>query len=177
MGCDIHAWLEVKPADKWEIVPECPCERCDGKGKIGRKDCYSCDGRGVTKMHVENDDGREYLVGGDCYHNRNYFVFAVLAGVRNYFEIEADPLWERGIPDDASDEYRTYCEQGDGDLHSHNWLLLDEIVVMCVRHDKPMADDPFPLKDFVEHLIEKQMKPLVAKYGDQNVRMVFCFDN
>jgi hypothetical protein len=58
-----------------------------------------------------------------AYGNRNYVVFAVLAGVRNRQNIK--PISEpRGLPDDLSEEARRSAERGD---HSHSWLLLSEV--------------------------------------------------
>ena len=69
-------------------------------------------------------DGKwKLILGPEPFGDRNYSVFAFLAGVRNYSEVP--PISEpRGLPDDIDDD-------GDGDYfgdHSYSWLSLDELL-------------------------------------------------
>jgi len=58
--------------------------------------------------------------------NRDYELFAVLAGVRNSYNLK--PISEpKGIPDDVSSIVRSWVEHWDSDGHSHSWLTLKEL--------------------------------------------------
>lgn len=113
MGTDIHLTIERFDSDlqEWEVVsPE----------NLAPQDDW------------EKEQGRWSWYGG-----RNYSLFAILADVRNgtpdgspqygivrgYFKPIA-PL--RGIPKDASAEYREDAERGWG--HSYTWLTLKEVL-------------------------------------------------
>lgn len=61
------------------------------------------------------------------YGGRNYTLFSILAGVRNYDELE--PISPpRGIPEDASVDYLEEVNRLEGDGHSHSWFTLKEIL-------------------------------------------------
>lgn len=94
--------------------------------------------------------------------NRHYALFAKLAGVRNDGTIQ--PLSEpRGVPDDASHAYSDYAKEWDGDAHSHSYFDFSELNVPDFKFK---SDDWF-----------KVMKILATKYGADNVRLCFFFDN
>lgn len=60
------------------------------------------------------------------YHNRNYRLFSLLAGVRNNARAAIKPISEpRGLPLDVSKEVATAME--DAGYHSKSWLTLGEI--------------------------------------------------
>lgn len=77
MGCDIHPVLEVKGEDgKWHGKVLCWCSRTGS---------------------APDTEGALYI-------HRNYSLFAMLAGVRNYDGVK--PIAEpRGVPDDASEAF------------------------------------------------------------------------
>lgn len=108
MGCDIHFYVEKKIDGVWQM-----------QGKL------------------VDDDGWKHVNGPSFYDVRNYNLFAILADVRNGrgfagiktgegFNPISDP---RGVPEDASDEYKQLvdCWGVDGHSHSHHTLrqLLD----------------------------------------------------
>jgi len=109
MGCDIHLYTEAQKTvndklqwiniDNWRFNP------------------YFTDGTdGEQKMEVKN-----------LYRNRNYDLFTLLAGVRDYTGATpfiADP---RGIPEDASPQTKEEAQRWGGDGHTHSWLTLAEI--------------------------------------------------
>lgn len=145
MGTDIHFYVERKRAASgtgqqfaWEVVPPPPRDFAlypittdeppeDPRQWWGPGLCmraYPCDG--------PNDDG---CFGDMCptcaghkrnlwwYRNRNYSLFAILAGMRN--EYQATPIAEpRGLPINAS---RTVTDHHSWD-HSASWLLLSEVL-------------------------------------------------
>jgi hypothetical protein len=98
MGCDIHCWAEAKKPDgTWDVVP------------------------GIVTRDTEPGNP------GEAVEGRNYALFALLAGVRNYDDVV--PLAEpRGIPHDGSDYYLKMVENWGGDGHSHSWLTLAELL-------------------------------------------------
>lgn len=59
------------------------------------------------------------------YSGRNYNLFAMLADVRNRFDINGRA--PRGVPTDATAEYLEEVEEWGGDGHSHSWLTLAEL--------------------------------------------------
>ena len=65
----------------------------------------------------------------EIFRERNYALFAILAGVCNPtcsaepFESITSP---RGLPGDLSEPLRTWHAQNDGDTWSESWLLLKE---------------------------------------------------
>lgn len=99
MGCDIHFFVEVRKDGKW-----------------------------VTADTWETDDEFPYVSWRKrFYDGRNYNLFAVLAGVRNYFGI-APIADQRGVPDDACSEYKAHTGYYGTDGHSHSWLTLAELL-------------------------------------------------
>lgn len=142
MGCDIHLFVETKPdpAGPWVLTRvESKCTWCDGTGRArnGSGVCseYGCGGAGLEAG----------------YDGRNYAVFAMLAGVRNNYEIVpvAEP---RRLPGDMCSELKALADEtvqaalsekerddlytrlrrsyGAGWLgdHSYSWLTLRELL-------------------------------------------------
>ncbi len=110
MGCDIHFFVETKQPDgTW---------KADGE--------------------FQRDEDGEWMsqIGRSLYCGRNYNLFAILADVRNGrgfagiktgdgFNPISDP---RGVPDDASHEYKAIVDQWDGDGHSHSHHSLRQLL-------------------------------------------------
>ncbi|MEI2465139.1 hypothetical protein [Niallia taxi] len=118
MGCDIHMFLEVRKypyqdekrengiwisKDKWSIEP----------------DHYLCPEDNYKKYRVDYDD----LI----YKGRNYYLFSVLANVRNYnsFDYISEP---KGLPNDVSSEIKDESDHWGSDGHSHSYLTLRELL-------------------------------------------------
>jgi hypothetical protein len=108
MGCDIHLYAEVRRDGTWHTA-----------------DTWSEDG-GFWHVPYEKS----------FYSDRNYDLFAILADVRNGrgfagvrtgegFVPMASP---RGVPEDASPEYRRVVEQWSGDGHSHSWHTVEDVM-------------------------------------------------
>lgn len=123
MGCDIHLRAEVRQADKWVCAEETE----------GFKTFQ--DGRVFDKFEIEHP---EYV--DRFFDDRNYQLFAVLAGVRNAWDLT--PIAEpRGLPQDISEraiaEHESDYDDGNPDAriwlgdHSWTWLTLEELE----RHD------------------------------------------
>jgi hypothetical protein len=158
MGCDIHARAEMQMRinrnhdqfhnDTWEKV-----------GHVFGNRWYRSEGDPTDYNSPYTDKPIDL---------RNYEVFTALANVR-----EADgitPISEpRGIPEDASYEYRELAEN-DGDAHSESWVTLAELKA----YDTSAFDDV--TKEIWQTLIEN-LESVKHGRSDDQVRMVFYFDN
>lgn len=114
MGCDIHFYVERvedgawASADRW--TPDGDSEANEPPVTLDYKDSF--------------------------YHDRNYDLFAILAGVRNgrgFAGCDTGdgfvPISEpRGLPEDLSPQVRAEAERWDGDGHSHSWLTVQELL-------------------------------------------------
>jgi len=114
---------------------------------------------------------------------RNYNMFSLLAGVRNYGIIK--PMAEpRGLPDDVSIEVYEKHREESGDAHSESYLTLRELVEY--DYSKPhideydeliTEDDIYTPLNFLSDSYFKDIEEL-KQYGDlDNIRVVFWFDN
>lgn len=118
MGCDIHAYAEVKQSGTWDTVGHIFRERWVRDDEITVMRAYDDD----------NADALEFSKGYSMhpYNGRNYTLFNVLAGVRAREELT--PIAEpRGLPEDVS---RWLCNESrmwGVDGHSHSWLSISEL--------------------------------------------------
>lgn len=82
------------------------------------------------------------------FHDRNYELFAWLAGVRNYHG--QTPLDDpRGVPQDASVHVKQEEERWGSDGHSHTWLVVSELragLDNLVVHHAGIVDEVHYLK-------------------------------
>jgi hypothetical protein len=108
MGCDIHFYVETRHADgTWRSADRWFKDEDDGQ---------------LTTFGTINGKWTDTsLQSGRC-----YALFAMLANVRNGdFEPVAPP---RGVPADASAEYKAVVDAWDCDGHSHSHLTLAELL-------------------------------------------------
>lgn len=124
MGTDIHSMVEVQrynhSADVWgpwkansaQVFPE----------------SYYSEDRPIDNY---NHPFRSKPLGG-----RNYTLFALLGDVRNGYGFAGVPTGDRltpigdnrGVPNDASKQWRKYVRRWGGDLHSTTHYLLPELI-------------------------------------------------
>lgn len=121
MGCDIHAYVEVKSAEGWTHH----------------------DWRKPYQIGTYEDGSPEYDYDNGYWEHplrigRNYDLFAILANVRNghgFAGVETGTGFEpislpRGLPTDVTPEVMAASDGWNGDGHSHSWLLLSELLAV-----------------------------------------------
>lgn len=151
MGCDAHAFVETRTF----------------RNKRDKK---------INEVFEDySDEMLEWEVIGEegsYYSERNYYVFSLLADVRNYDEgvrVISEP---RGIPEDASEQYKKYCDGWNGDGHSHSYYTLSELLTVDFsEYDQESIQSIYKLIDSMKSLKEK------SSISDDDVRFVFLFDN
>jgi hypothetical protein len=119
MGCDIHMYIEKREGEHWRFVtrtdlgiPDKPDREDDDEGWDGYFDAMK---------RWREETGLDWNV-------RNYRTFQLLANVRNWPIQSVPPISKpRGVPDDASPEYRAEVEYWDSDGHSHSYFTIAEL--------------------------------------------------
>ncbi len=157
MGCDIHLFIE-----HWSNKPD--------KFPFRRKS--SMRDRNISE--ILNIDLEYRWVGesdfSDYDFNRSYYIFSILANVRNN-PSNIIPISEpRGIPEDASDSYLFVSEDYGNDGHSHSYFLLSELLEV----DWFGLYGVDVLSGSFGNLLER-LKSI--KEDPKNIRLVFFFDN
>lgn len=123
MGCDIHMFVERKTSDNNYGGPKDISDNRDFL--ISNVLDEGINERWVSADDWEYEDGHWQNI--EIYNFRNYYLFSILAGVRNggYVEPISEP---RGIPKDCSYGYKYSCEMWKGDAHSHSYFTLEELL-------------------------------------------------
>lgn len=123
MGCDIHLYTErlfEKKGEKPRWI------NCDG---WVYNPYYIPDVKEEDEEGNENIDyweSRRKLEVRHIYDTRNYALFSMLAGVRDYSDNARidDP---RGLPDDVCPITKAESDDYGSDGHSHSWVTLREL--------------------------------------------------
>lgn len=173
MGCDIHSFAEVRKDGKWDVA-----------GDVFPLDDWYVEHYKRTHSH-------------EPFRDRNYSVFAFIAGVRNYSDVQ--PLAApKGKPDDLSTIVEDAVENRDADGHSHSWLTLAEL--LNVDYDAPIEDRRITvqtgpnsfnggatakpgggtsttLREFLSQRFFDHLDVLKTLGDPEDVRVVFWFDN
>lgn len=132
------------------------------------------------------------------YTGRNYGLFWMLTGTRGPQEgaipipvqlgettledISSNWGYGRGIPEDVCPEVGEELAEDDGDLHTHSWYTLDELLnADWSEATYPMADGqrmPYFASGFDQTLLLMQAVAIEKCGGDTTrVRAVFAYDN
>ena len=153
MGCDIHMQVEYRTKVGGTM------QWCDGN-------LYE-----VNKFHIKYPDEPKYIRVHLNNERRNYTLFGLLAGVRNY---DIKPIASpRGFPNDASKPIAEEYDSWGLDAHSASWLTLAELMNAARTH-------PDLLDDLVAelHTHFHRLFPVPSPLITQNeLRIVFWFDN
>ena len=140
MGCDIHLSVEKKVNDEWKLVKAVDQLNLDffvnvltDLNKNGENSQYSY----MSKLYVQEQikkikskKTKDWL-----YNGRNYDLFSILADVRNGFGFAGAMTGEgfksicypKGVPSDASEEYKAEVEDWGDDAHSHSYHTLKQL--------------------------------------------------
>ncbi|MFA6971806.1 MAG: hypothetical protein WC208_10445 [Gallionella sp.] len=160
MGCDIHLFAEKKVYNY--------NDKEKSKGRWVSLDKW------VEREEFEYKD-RPLEVpykGGFYTHGRNYNLFSALANVRSHYFIDATFISEpKGMPRDASKLVWAACDDYGTDGHSHSWLTLKELKDF---NWKPYGDS---VKEFMDEVFPKLEEAKGKERTDEEVRIVFWFDN
>lgn len=111
------------------------------------------------------------------WEDRNYLLFAILANVRNQYNIQPISL-PKGLPDDVSPEVKKQSDEENGDVHTRSWLTLKELLEYDWQ--QTMEDDNeeiYPYEELVIPFVSEFISRLSKIDEPENVRMVFWFDN
>ena len=111
MGCDIHAFTEVKRGGKW-VEADLWCTNPEYATADEEEKKYTNPMYVPYGTHI-------------CIDDRNYALFGVLAGVRGSgLPRISEP---KGLPEDASPNVAEDARRWGIDGHSHSWLTLKEL--------------------------------------------------
>lgn len=127
MGCDIHLFVEKPSVSKrhnWIHVPA---------PKDWNAETLAFDGEAPSYSK------------GKWFWDRNYELFARLAGVRDYHENSA-LFAPRGLPDNVSPQVSRQAKEWGADGHTHTWLTLGEFDPGPAVKHSGFVDEPTYLK-------------------------------
>jgi len=150
MGCDIHLWVETFDGSTWKFAnPHRICE-------VG---------------------GEPSIWWEEPYVERNYYLFALLADVRNYGSAKIRPISPpKGIPPDVSEIGLRICRERGPEGHSHSWLSASELISYDWSQRSVTQEgrsEGEVCRDFMDRFL-----PTLNNYGGiERVREVFFFDN
>lgn len=172
MGCDIHFNVEKKINGAWQ------------KQENPLRKCWACEGTGKNDQHEEPFEVHDYvydktkgeeiktnsqiLPAGTCsrcrgtgkareefYHDRNYQLFSILAGVRDYGSTK--PIDEpRDVPTDSCAEIKEAYEDWGGDAHSATWYSLKELLDWNWDQPSGHVSGIVSLEQFKKYLVTKE---------------------
>lgn len=169
MGCDIHMFLERKTSGNNYQGPR--DIQLDRNAKIEEIiEGIPVEERWVSADTWEIDDNGYWVVSkilGPNSDNRNYYLFAILADVRNDGSIESID-YPRGIPHDCSSGYSYMTKQWGSDGHSHSYFTLKELLEV---------DWDLYQKEYITDFLETIEKMKSIDDNHEKVRCVFFFDN
>ena len=154
MGTDIHLYVEVRRDGAWHLQP------------MPRS----------APLDFTHD-------GYEGWSGRNYAVFSILCGVRGALEPLVAP---RGLPEDLSRELVAAQEGGSDGVwlgeHSFSWWGYEDILALAESKKTCWASDGYvyTYAEIAQNFLAwaaRDVRPLVEKYGADNVRIVFGFDS
>lgn len=103
----------------------------------------------------------------DIPESRNYSLYEAMAGVRGEESNAVVPV--RGVPKDCDPVTAHWIKRAGADGHTHSWLTPVEFHKAIER---VTADD-----NKTWNAVDGVLTTLQMLYGDENVRLVFFFDN
>ena len=136
-------------------------------------------------LHIEVKIEGEWHHFGRPRISRNYWLFAVIAGVSNYEKVT--PIAEpKGLPEDVTRITAEYYKIWEGDAHTASWLGPSEINALRERLKARPAEE-WPGTDLEYGILNTYIpeNPLCVAAGEdaddsfpaEDLRLVFWFDN
>lgn len=135
-------------------------------------------------LHVEIKVGGEWLHYNHPDIDRDYGLFAQMAGVRNRDGIEpiAQP---RGLPADATRTTQLDSQEREGDGHSHSWLSsleVERLIAWYLTYPRATPNAWWDFADQFGWLFGNNLSGLHKHPRDyppwlEDFRFVFWFDN
>lgn len=119
-----------------------------------------CDIHASLEYKMSPEDTHYWLIARDIDIDRRYGLFSRIAGVRGFSEPIAEP---RGLPKGIAQEIKEEYEEWKEDGHSMSWLTARELTEL---------EDEYKQEPFYKTIVA-----YADKYGYENVRLVFWFDN
>ena len=172
MGCDIHMHIEY----------------FDTRHKQDEREWSCADWFRLNKYYGKRGELKYNYV--PVWKERCYDLFAILADVRNYNNIESISP-PRGLPLDVSKEVlKDYRDWGDN-AHSASYLTLQELIDFVYNKNDTSSDATFQYGIYYLTLLINEIKDHVESDGFiyncdrvefsrnsfNDVRIVFWFDN
>jgi hypothetical protein len=144
MGCDIHLYVEVRKDGVWESV-----------------DAWSTDQQGDIYIPYEKR----------LFTGRNYNLFAMLADVRNRYDII--PISEpKGLPEDISENVKNMSIVWDGDGHSHSHFTVSELLEYDLKQTTDLNGYVSVLTYYENMRLGTPPSGYCGDVGGQNVRII-----
>lgn len=178
MGCDIHIFVERKEGNKWVVVKGIN-PLIEFYQNLMQKPLYSRNKQYYLEQLKYVRTYKPKVYENWIYSDRNYQLFAILANVRNNFNII--PIdYPRGLPKDISnvvfEEYKSYGIS----THSASYFTLRELLEFdwdgnYYKEDEQVLSYRDIAGEFLEN-IEKYIKDSNITDLD-SVRIVFWFDS
>lgn len=157
MGCDIHCNLEYRRNEQsaWYDID------------LYNKNKY---------FGTDGDETEPEYWKVSLYTGRSYFLFGLLAGVRNH---NVEPIIEpRGIPDDVSESIKKCYDSWSSDGHTPSWYTLYELK----RAQKTLSE--LVLQELIDSIELRYIqsenygyKKTLTEDEEKNIRLVFWFDS
>ncbi|MCB6366621.1 hypothetical protein LI291_10600 [Intestinibacillus massiliensis] len=128
-------------------------------------------------IEVQNEAGK-WLHHSAPDVKRDYGLFALMAGVRNYGKVQ--PIAEpRGLPDDISEVTSAEWEPYADNWHTPSYLMADELPELQqryqeLRHDLHSLDTDLEYGVFHTYVAGNSLS---SHEGWKDLRIVFWFDN
>ena len=165
MGADIHLYAEMRlPSGSWVCV----------------RDLNSAIRNQGLRSYEEGKSVPSHSYWRLC--DRNYALFAALAGVRGEGPKPKD------LPEDVSEYVQYWADRWDGDAHSHSWCTAQEFMTAWIRVGRDINNPS--VSEYHKIALESGMNHAVLAFmwemcsvdseisSDANdYRFVFWFDN
>jgi hypothetical protein len=162
MGCDIHMVLEQSHGDKW----------------IGINHYEQPPVRSYRAENPKRKELNHLLYPTFRVTERDYTLFAKLAGVRRDWDFEDHAPDPRGLPEDISLLTQIKVDEWGTDGHSHSWGLLSEIGGLFLASKEPQA---VVMNDRHNAVLElfgiEPGQQTVPESKLEQYRLVYWFDN